>query len=91
MKKNVTAGLNGLLNPTISAQDTRQDQETPAPGKRGGRNFKVVSYSITPELDEKMRYIAYYDRKRINAVVTEAFNAYISNWKPAPQEKPKKL
>lgn len=89
MKKNVTAGLNGLLN-TVPAQEPKQEQAEPTV-KRGGKNCKVVSYSLTAELDEKMRYIAYFDRKKINAVVTEAFEAYIANWNPAPQEKPKKL
>ena len=90
MKKNVTAGLNGLLN-SLPAQEPQQEQGTPATAKRGGKTCKIVSYSLTAELDEKMRYIAYYDRKKINAVVIEAFEAYIANWKPAPQEKPKKL
>lgn len=90
MKKNVTAGLNGLLN-SLPGQDTRQEQETPTTAQRKGKTCKVVSYSLPAELDEKMRYIAYFDRKKINAVVSEAFEAYIANWTPAPQEKPKKL
>lgn len=78
-KKELLAdGLGGLLNP---------DGQTPAKAPK----LKTVCYYITPELDEKIRYIAYYDRKKITEVVTEAFNAYIEKWKPAPNPKPRKL
>lgn len=83
MKKTVIAdGLNGILNLT-------PDQEQKP--KKEKKEYISVCYSINPELAEKIRYIAYYDRKKINAVVNEAFEQYINSWTPAPQEKPKKL
>lgn len=87
MKKDkIAGGLNGLL--TKPAPNEEQATETP---KKKTGNYKTVCYSISPEVAEKIAYIAYYDRRRLNAVVTEAFEAYIKNWKPAPQEKPRKL
>lgn len=71
-------GLTGLLNP---------EGEAPAKAPK----LKTVCYYIAPELDEKIRYIAYYDRKKIAEVVAEAFKAYIEKWTPAPNPKPRKL
>ncbi len=87
----ITAGLNGLLSapaqpqgttPTAAPQKTEQ-----APKQKG--NYKTVCYSTPPELADKIRYIAYWDRKKLNAVVVEAFQQYADNWKPATGEKPK--
>lgn len=86
MKKNITTGYSDLLNPTPA--------ETPAaaqePAKKAKGNYKTVCYSIDADIAEKMRYIAHYDRKKINVVVVEAFAAYIANWKPT-NEKPIKF
>jgi len=87
MKKNdiITGGLNGLLNPNaepVPAQD-ETDNKTAA-------TTTVVCYRVPPEVADKIRYIAYFDRKKINAVVTEALAAYIEAWQPA-KEKPRKL
>ena len=87
MKKTVNAGLNGLLNPNPS---TVQEQAV-TPVKQAKTPTKSVCYSLPVELDEKLHYIAYFDRKKINAVIVEALTAYVQGWTPAPQEKPKKL
>ena len=91
MKKQVNEGLEGLLNPTPAKVSTKAKAQgtTEAPEKVKG-DYKTVCYSIPPAVADKIKYIAYYDRRKLNAVVTEAFEAYIANWKPA-QEKPKKL
>ena len=79
-KKNtiIAAGLNGLLaGPTSTpeaAQETEQAEKTKG-------NYKTVCYSIPPDLAERIRFIAYWDRKKINAVVVEAFQQYADNWK----------
>ncbi len=78
----INASLDGLLN-----KDAQKEQETTAEAPK----VKTVCYYISPKLDEDIRYIAYYDRKKINEVVAEAFAQYIKNWKPAPNPKPKKL
>ena len=87
-KKEIAAGLSGLLNPT-PAQGTNK-KESNDTEERTGRKI-VLSFSIDETTAEKIRYIAYYDRKTQSAVIAEALAAYIAQWKPAPQEKPRKL
>ena len=92
-KKNtiIAAGLNGLLAPAAPVAPAVEPEQAAAAEQPAKGNYKTVCYSIPPEVAEYMRYIARYDRKKINAVVVEAFAAYINSWRPAPQEKPKKL
>lgn len=95
-KKNniIAGGLQGLLAPaaaTVTPQDPGQQEQAPKRVKREKGDYKTVCYSIPPELAEKIRYIAYWDRKKLNAVVVEAFTAYCEQWKPATGEKPKKF
>lgn len=92
-KKNeiIAAGLGGLLTPPpapASTPEAHQEQPEQAAKQRG--NYTTVCYSIPPEIAEKIRYIAYWDRKKINAVVVEAFTQYADNWKPE-KGTPKKL
>lgn len=85
MKKDIIAGgLDGLLNPQNSTT-----QEQPKEPKQKG-NYKIICSNIRTDLVEKLEYIAYWDRKKKNAVINEALEAYIAAWKPQ-QEKPKKL
>lgn len=88
-KKNtiIAAGLEGLLTPTPAPANPQDQAEKP---ERIKGNYKTVCYSIPPDLADKIRYIAYWDRKKLNAVVAEAFAAYIANWKPA-DGRPEKL
>lgn len=86
MKKNILAGYDNLLNPTPTAPAAQEQ----APTEKVRGNYKTVCYSINPDVAEKMRYIARYDRKKLNEVVTEAFAAYIAAWKPT-NEKPLKF
>lgn len=86
MKKNITTGFDNLLNPNpTKAQEPVQDAE---PVKEKG-NYKTVCYSIPPETAEKIRQIAAWDRRKINAVVTEAFEQYAAQWKPVVAKPPK--
>ena len=87
MKKNeiITGGLNGLLAPTV--EPTNTDPVKDEPKKKADA---VVCYRVPSEVAEKIKYIAYFDRKKIHAVVTEALTAYVEAWKPA-NEKPRKL
>ena len=85
MKKTITTGYDKLLKPT-PAQDTAT--EDAATGKEKG-NYKTVCYSIPPDTAEKIRKIAAWDRRKINAVVTEAFEQYAAKWKPTVEEPPK--
>lgn len=89
-KKNaiIAAGLGGLLTPPPASTSTPEAQQEQPAKQRG--NYTTVCYSIPPEIAEKIRYIAYWDRKKINAVVVEAFTQYAANWKPE-KENPKKL
>ena len=96
MKKNdiINGGLEALLAaPKASTpQGAAANQgAADAPGEKIKGNYKTVCYSIPPDIADKMRYIARFDRKKLNAVVVEAFAAYINNWTPAPEEQPQKL
>lgn len=86
MKKNITKGFDNLLNPT-PAQEPTPAQGTTTEKAKG--NYKTVCYSIPPETADKIRQIAVWDRKKINAVVTEAFEQYAAKWKPTVEEPPK--
>ena len=89
MKKNIGTNLGNLLStaPT-KAQDTTVQE--PATEKVKG-NYKTVSYSIPPATAEKIRIIADWDRRKLNAVVTEAFEQYAANWKPKADGQPPKF
>lgn len=86
--KKLQQGLNGLLNPT--PQET-QAQEQEQPTTKANKVYKAVCYNLHPDIIEKVKYIAYIDRKRANEVVTEALTDYFSKWKPAKEVTPKKL
>ena len=86
MKKNIDTKLGNLLNPT-PAQAQAPIQDTATDKAKG--NYKTVCYSIPPETADKIRKIATWDRKKINAVVTEAFEQYAAKWKPSVEEPPK--
>ena len=86
MKKNLATNYGNLLNtnPT-KAQEPVQETTT----EKVTGNYKTVCYSIPPDTAEKIRKIAAWDRKKINAVVTEAFEQYAAKWKPTVEEPPK--
>ena len=84
-KKQVTAGLSGLLNTPTPAQ-VEQATETEERGRK-----TVLSFSVDEKPADDIRYIAYYDRRKLSNVIAEAVAQYIANWTPAPQEKPRKL
>ena len=83
-KKQISAGLSGLLNTPTPAQETTNETE-----ERGHKT--VLSFSIDETTAENIRYIAYYDRRKLSAVIAEALAEYIAKWTPAPQEKPRKF
>lgn len=89
MKKNdiISGGLSGLLNPTDAKTSTPVQDGT---DKKAAAPTTVVCYRVPPEVADKIKYIAYFDRKKINAVVVEALTAYIEGWNPAT-EKPRKI
>lgn len=90
MKKNIDTNLGTLLNPTpTKAQAPAQETEQEPTTEKVRGNYKTVSYSIPPETADKIRQIANWDRRKLNAVVTEAFEQYIANWKPLVGEPPK--
>ena len=79
--KKVIEGLSGLLNPTPSTPVKAATVDAPqAPAKVKG-DYKTVCYSIPPRVAEDVRFIAWYDRKKINTVVTEAFEKYVEQWR----------
>jgi hypothetical protein len=85
MKKKITASYDSLINPTpAQGQVVPQEQEEKVKG-----NYKTVCYSIPPATADKIRQIAAWDRRKINAVVAEAFEQYAANWKPSVAEPPK--
>lgn len=80
-KAQIAGGLNGLLAPA-TAVDPKTPTTTNTPERVRG-NYKPVCYSIPPEVADKIRDIAYWDRKKINAVVVEAFTEYAAKWDKA--------
>ena len=87
-KTDFAAGIDVLLTPAATAAHGAQG-ETAAEDKQP-RDYKTFCYSLPREVGEKIAYIAYWDRRKINAVVIEAFEKYAAEWKPAGG-KPKKL
>lgn len=87
MKKNIGTNLGTLLNTNPTAPTKAQEPVV----KRAKGNTKPVCYSIPPETAEKIRAIASWDRKTINAVATEAFEQYAQNWKPRTYGEPPKF
>lgn len=83
----IAGGLNGLLNPTPTTAEQAKPEQV---AEKEPKPYKTVCYSIPVEVAEKVRYIAYYDRKKLNAVVVEAFQRYFKEWTPAKEE-PKTL
>jgi hypothetical protein len=82
--KKLEQGLNGLLNPTQQEQEQTQT-------KKAKKVYETVCYNLHPDIIENVKYIAYYDRKKANEVVTEALTEYFDKWKPAKEVTPKKL
>ena len=93
MKKNIDTKLGNLINPTPTTPTPTKEQDTvqePAPKVgRQKKNNTVVCYSIDADTADKIRRIAEWDRRKLNAVVMEAFEQYIAKWVPSPQEPPK--
>lgn len=75
MKKQAISGLDDLL--TAGPQETQPEPK---------RAYKTVCYSLDLELLEKINYIAYWDRRKVNAVVTDALTAYAANWQPKTEK-----
>ena len=86
MKKAINDSLGGLINPNPTK--VQAPAQGPVQEKIKG-NYKTVCYSIPPETAEKIRKIAAWDRRKLNAVVTEALEAYAAKWKPVISEPPK--
>ena len=66
-KKQIAAGINGLLN---TAPTTTQEPEANTNEER--RPNRTVCYSLPSEVIDGIKYIAYFDGRRLNGVVTEA-------------------
>lgn len=82
MKKNkIAAGLNGLLNaaPGTGNQETNQGATTSA-------GTRPVCYNLNPAIIEKVRYIAFMEHRKNNAVVNEALERFVTEWERANGE-----
>lgn len=75
MKKNkIAAGLNGLLN---AATETTKPT---TPAAVTGAGTRPVCYNLNPAIIEKIRYIAFMEHRKNNAVVSEALEQYVTEW-----------
>ena len=83
-KTQIATGLTDLLNPTTTP--AAAPKEAPATEEV---KYKTYCYNLAPDVAEKIAYIARYDRKKQNAVLTEAINQYAAAWKPTPEPKPR--
>ena len=83
MKKNASsAGLNGLLTPAPDTTGTTAEQTTTGAGTR------PICYNLPPVIIEKIRYIAFMEHRKNNAVVSEGLAAYIAKWEKTNGEIP---
>ncbi len=80
--RKVETGLVGLLNPTpaIPRKTAALTQEQPQEPEKSKGNYKTVCYSIPPAVAESIKRVAWYERKKINAVVTDSFVKYVEQW-----------
>ena len=75
MKKHkIAAGLNGLLN---AATETTKPTTSAAVTGAGTR---PVCYNLNPAIIEKIRYIAFMEHRKNNAVVSEALERFVTEW-----------
>ena len=75
MKKNqIAAGLNGLLN---AATETTKPT---TPAAVMGAGTRPVCYNLNPAIIEKIRYIAFMEHRKNNAVVSEALERFVTEW-----------
>lgn len=82
-------GISGLFETPAPTRKARQEEERTAESE-GRKNYKAVCYTLPQDLIQDIRYIAYYDRKKINEVIIEALEDYKSHWK-ATTEKAREL
>lgn len=76
MKKNqIAAGLNGLLK---AATDTPKTTTANTPVT--GAGTRPVCYNLNPAIIEKIRYIAFMEHRKNNAVVSEALERFVTEW-----------
>lgn len=76
MKKDkIAAGLNGLLN---AATDTPKTTTANTPVT--GAGTRPVCYNLNPAIIEKIRYIAFMEHRKNNAVVSEALEQFVTEW-----------
>jgi hypothetical protein len=70
-KKNLKFGIEGLLQPSVI--------ESPKINNDKKKTVKAT-YNYIPEHLQKIKAIAYYDRKSINEVMNEALNQYLESY-----------
>ena len=78
--KKVAAGLNGLLAPSPAQMNGQAD------AMQANRTYKATCFSLPTDVTEEMRFIAWFDRRKLNAVITEAFEQYAERWRKGHPE-----
>lgn len=80
-KKKIAGGLNGLIQSATAPTQEQQPAKVEAPKEQAPKApTKTACYSLPVDVIEGMKYIAYFDRRKLNAVVAEAFAQYIDRW-----------
>lgn len=79
-KTQIAAGLNGLLTP--APETTKQA----TPQGATGAGTRPVCYNLNAVLIEKVRYIAFMEHRKNNAVVSEALEKFVTKWEHANGE-----
>lgn len=72
-KKELQQGLAGLLTPT-------QEQAQPKEQKQEKKQTKTACYNLPVELLDKLREVAYIDRRNVSAIVAIALEEYFTRW-----------
>lgn len=91
-KKNFTSGLDSLLGGSKEAKPTPR-ANTPKEGLKG--TDTRATFVLEEQVLEKIKAVAYWERRLIKEVVTEALLNYLSEYekkkgevKPRPSTKP---
>lgn len=82
-KNTIGAGLAGLCNapsePLPEVTVTKTTKKRGRPG-RPKKDIMQVCYAISPDLETKVKYMAYYDRTTKNGIVEKALREYWAKW-----------
>lgn len=85
----MAAGLEALCQAPAEAlqvKSTREKKQKRPVGRPKGDSVPVC-YNISPDVEKRVRYMAYYDRTTKNAIVEAALREYWNAWQTRDHER----